>query len=977
MGNNFSSSENPNSILSTSKEDMKLESDLMEYRWFWGEKLNSWEGLTGKEKWNIFPLEISEKIEQAYVNKFPFEYGEKIILFHYDDSKHVQIKVKNPWKHKLILKEIPCNISIIRKSIINKFNPVPLNNDTVSYHVQLTNKFRIITNYEIFDQFDLKIKEKNLIKKFIDFYFLSSNKVYHFMNEEYQLYIKKKYSEFCGKKLTIDVLKKMLIKDFSSNRLVFIKYYICNINENNFCKIITTMFLEESYLYQDLLEFTSSCSYSNIDLTTYYLCLIFSLNELNQQKPSINSYSTFYYSENVFIPKKYYFSTDFLITSKKKFNISEPEGDNKLIEIFVHKPPHKNSFFNITPIDLQFISPYQDEIVVFPNNSIFYCKKVTENKVDFVVIQDYVSSTVPFMSGEEKTKYGIYEDFSNFDGDAYHNVIVAKLKSRNIKNSSRMTNVRAIDIFGNDIKIEGMLLLSSNFCSCPNLISLSIIGSNVNYEGFKSINDNLKHIPFLKYLNLSYNIIKDLEIEQITFEAIPQLETLILRENQITSKGMLHLSNQLSAFCPYLRILDLYDNLIGDDGMVIFCEKADKLKYIESLDFWNCGITDIGMNSFTTSILNGNLSQIEKINLKNNQISEKVLANIIEAVKNLKYLSYLNLSQTKLSDNEILDILKELLLIDSNWKYNNNSGELCVFNEDEIKEEINEISNKSGPIDTKVSTGISNQQIFGKGFRKKKRKKSYMIQEMKFSSQNLKALIKNTENFNNVKSFNFSESNIGDEGFKNFLIITFQLPSIEQVNFSFNELTPLGMEHFASYAFYLKNLKHLDLSSNNIGDKGMKNLSEGVSKCPKLESVVLCWNKIGDKGLKMLISYLNSIKNLKNLDLYGNIITDDGFSHFSQVSYCIVKRIQSLNFGKNQIGNEGMKSFSTAFQKFTSLSHLNLSGNTITDEGLKDFTSNIQLVLNLSSLNISDNPISDQMRDELLQQGFPSNFIIE
>ena len=111
--------------------------------------------------------------------------------------------------------------------------------------------------------------------------------------------------------------------------------------------------------------------------------------------------------------------------------------------------------------------------------------------------------------------------------------------------------------------------------------------------------------------------------------------------------------------------------------------------------------------------------------------------------------------------------------------------------------------------------------------------------------------------------------------------------------------------------------------------------------------------------------------------MYGNIITDDGFSHFSQVSYCIVQQIQSLNFGKNQIGNGGMKSFSSAFKKFTSLSHLNLSGNTFTDEGFKDFTSNIQLVLNLSSLDISDNPISDQMKEELLQQGFPSNFIIE
>ena len=93
--------------------------------------------------------------------------------------------------------------------------------------------------------------------------------------------------------------------------------------------------------------------------------------------------------------------------------------------------------------------------------------------------------------------------------------------------------------------------------------------------------------------------------------------------------------------------------------------------------------------------------------------------------------------------------------------------------------------------------------------------------------------------------------------------------------------------------------------------------------------------------------------------------------------YYNIKNLQNLNFGKNQIGNNGMKAFSDSFENFSALTDLNLSGNKFNDEGIRAFTINIQLVLNLLSLDISDNPISDNMKEYLLQQGFPSTFILE
>ena len=969
MGNT-TTSDDPNSIISNNQEDFKIEANLSEYRWYCSHKVYSWANITGKEKWIVFPIELAEKVEQAYVNRVPYQYGEKIVLFKHDDSRHVQIKVKNAWKQKLVLRELPSNITIMRKNTLNRFNPIPLSSD--NYLTNLSNKFKIITNEEIFYQFDIQIKEKNIIRKFLDYYLIVSNRLHLFLNEDYQLYIKNNYSKFINKKLTVELIKNLLIFDFTPKRSVFLKYYINNLTEDNFCKTIVQMFLEESFLYLDLVTFTATCNSSNIELTTYYLCLLFSLSELNKTNQNIRKYSTYYYSENVYVPKKYYYSSDLILTSKTKFNINGPFKDNKEIEIIVNKPPMNNICFNISPFDMTKYSIYNNSEVVFPNNSVFYCRKVTETKVQFEVVQDYITSMIPIMSTQEKNNYGLFEDITNIYDTDYLHVIFAKLKARQLKNTSKIKNVRSIDIFGNDIKAEGMILLSSNFLYFPNLLSLSIIGSNVGVEGFKIFNDNIKNIPLLRYLNLSYNIIKDSEIEQIKFNSIPHLESLILRENQITSKGMLHLCDELSSFCPSLRILDLYDNLIEDDGITFLSRKIERLKSIELLDFWNCGITDKGVNVFCDIIIEGNLSELDSLNFKNNQIGEESLQNLLKALPYLKNLNYCNFSQTKFTETDFDEILKCLLSNNKNWKFNMNSGEFCLLKEDTDETTLIENEPKN-----EVKEIIPQNPFIRKNIRKKSRKKSCMIPEMKFSCQNLNSLTTNPENYINVKCFNFSESNIKDEGFKQFLSITFQLPSIEKIILSFNELTPVSMEYFTSFSFYLKHIKSIDLSSNNIGDTGMKSFAEGISKCPSIETITLCWNKIGDKGLKMMIAKFDSIPNIKTFDLYGNLITDEGFTAFAKIPYYNIKKLQNLNFGKNQIGNNGMKAFSDSFENFSALTDLNLSGNKFNDEGIRAFTINIQLVLNLLSLDISDNPISDNMKEYLLQQGFPSTFILE
>ena len=65
-------------------------------RWFYNTQYINWDlykNLSEEEKrkkifWIIFPLEISNEIERAYINKFPYEKSDKMIFLIYLQQEH-------------------------------------------------------------------------------------------------------------------------------------------------------------------------------------------------------------------------------------------------------------------------------------------------------------------------------------------------------------------------------------------------------------------------------------------------------------------------------------------------------------------------------------------------------------------------------------------------------------------------------------------------------------------------------------------------------------------------------------------------------------------------------------------------------------------------------------------------------------------------------------------------------------------------
>ena len=216
-------------LIEVNEKDLKEVANLGSARWFYNTQYISWDlykKLSQEEKkkkifWIIFPLEISNEIERAYINKFPYGKSDKMIFFNYLQKEHVLLINKNDsLSHIGIVKrEIPDNKLIIKNE--NHFNPKNnylslLDNSINPYEYHLLNNLAMICYENIFSFFSCEMNEDKLINSFLSTTILCTQKLYYFLNNEYQEYLKLNFLKFKTIPFSLITLKSILLFDFKN-----------------------------------------------------------------------------------------------------------------------------------------------------------------------------------------------------------------------------------------------------------------------------------------------------------------------------------------------------------------------------------------------------------------------------------------------------------------------------------------------------------------------------------------------------------------------------------------------------------------------------------------------------------------------------------------------------------------------------------------------------------------------------------------
>ena len=980
---------NKNKILNLKENELKIIPELNENRWFYlinksKEIITENDFSTKNLIFNIFPYEASYNIEKSYVNKFPYEENGTIIIFNYLQNNHKLFKNKNNKLSEIgiVIKKNPTNLNIFRRIIpFDNIKLTKVENISMPYQNFLIEKLNVVPYNKLFN---LNF-EKKFLKRFFLKILICSNKFHQILMNNYVNYINNVIKENKINKITLEILIKLLKSDFNiNNKNCFLKDFIEKINEENFFEILIKMFLEESYLQKEIMTIQKEINQNNLNLITFYLLLLFSLDEINE-KNTIKKAFTYFNKEtinnkllkDIFQENNFYFSENMIFASKNKFNYFmnkkiEQNNNNhieKYVLIEIHVPkneynPQKKILFNLNVYDLSNFS--NEKIVLFPCNSVFKCKKISDEKIVLEFIPDCLSDSVIYMKKENRKKFGIFDDIKNVNENEKKNVLIERLRRNQIKLSSNFSNVREIECFDEHLNSKDLETLSSNFKNLKKLETLSLFGNSFGSESIKILSLNLKNLPNLLILNLSYCDINDESIKNLKFnENSKNLERLILKGNSIGDEGLIEFCYEF-IYLKNLLEISFYDNPISNSGMKKLSDSFEILLKIENINLWNCNINNEGIEYFLDKIIqNSNkkkyLNFLEKLILRGNSFDNKILDKFFLALKLLKNLRFLNINQTLFEPEHLKQTHDFLLKLNKNWKFNNCGGNFEITETFEIEEDKNDIQVKK----------IKKEKF------KANQKKIKNIKQLKLNYLNVMWLQIKNDDLVHLETLILSDCNINNNDLSSLSKIFCQMPLIINLNLSSNNFGSKGLENFSKNLYFLTNLYELNLSNNSIDDAGMSIINNNIEKLKKIQNLIFSWNKISHLSFCEFLSKMKDHEQLQFFDFYGNLIRDNGFIFLcEEIKNNGFRILKKINLGNNFIGNDSMKKFVEIFKKCLNLTEINLSDNCITQEGLVCFQEIFTIFINqILELDLRNNDLSDEFKNNLKLLGTPKNYL--
>ena len=243
--------------------------------------------------------------------------------------------------------------------------------------------------------------------------------------------------------------------------------------------------------------------------------------------------------------------------------------------------------------------------------------------------------------------------------------------------------LKELGIDNNDINEEG-LKHCLKYINKTKIISLNLSGNKIKDEGLIIFANNLRHFPELRIINISNCKIEYKGFKELlkVLQSVRRIESLDISNNKLNNEKFDELK---MFFCAFgLKYLNLSRCHLEDETTFLLGECLALNETIKYLNISKNKISDVGFKSFI-NLLNTN-NTLEHLDLSCNFITEATAIDFISNAENNITLKYLNLYDNQIKN----DIGKYILrLLDRNKtliKIN------LLFNRVQLKtiEEINE-----------------------------------------------------------------------------------------------------------------------------------------------------------------------------------------------------------------------------------------------------------------------------------------------
>ncbi|CAJ1074251.1 protein phosphatase 1 regulatory subunit 37 isoform X1 [Xyrichtys novacula] len=194
-----------------------------------------------------------------------------------------------------------------------------------------------------------------------------------------------------------------------------------------------------------------------------------------------------------------------------------------------------------------------------------------------------------------------------------------------------------------------------------------------SYQDALQLGDLLRYNQTLQTLQLSDNAVADAGLEELCDGLRWQtagLKVLLLRNNQITADGMVHLAKALPVL-KVLQVLDLSENLIGNKGIQVIREPLMQNVSVLQLSLQQTNITCEGVVALAEFLAESR--QIQQLDLRQNEVKVGGLMALSLAMR-------INLSLTGLDVDHRLPQEQDEFLSETQTRLQSEIVQRCIAN---------------------------------------------------------------------------------------------------------------------------------------------------------------------------------------------------------------------------------------------------------------------------------------------------------
>jgi len=462
---------------------------------------------------------------------------------------------------------------------------------------------------------------------------------------------------------------------------------------------------------------------------------------------------------------------------------------------------------------------------------------------------------------------------------------------------AQCTQLASVNLSNNIITKEATSKIALGLCNSATLEHINLSGCSLEFpQFFSTLNSSVTFHFKLKQINLSSNIIDyNASLDLATFLEVGRLVEC------------LDLSNCFSTV-----------NKEEEDSLFYILTALKNSNYLKQLDLESDKFSERATRAlYNVTCVN---QKLEYLNLKQCNVSESLLGDIISQCRVLKFL---DISHNAVTD-ETADVLSSAIFGSNCLQYLNVND--CILQED-----ATDIITNAFMHDTQLHFTVAEEDI----------KHTKQIDGIVLSNLNVSILQLIIEDYNALTE------HLGLNIVKPIYYFNLASHCISE-----------KMNEFILSAFSTLNIEYFDVSGCDLRDYTCYLLMKAIKHRSSLRYLLFKSSTIPDEGLNNIVAMMYNNSKLTHVDLSDCELSASQVSNIAK-GLRTLNNLISLNISKNSVNNEAIDDIASVITRNKTLQDLNISNCGIDDVGIQSIFKALSTITSLLSLDFSNNHVGE------------------